>query len=274
VLGLLIQKIGDGAATINLYFDVNLPDELKVLFIEYVHRHLAKYGCDVTRDRRYVCQECGKPVRDHEEVRNRVAAGKNFIYCQKCDAKVPLIDFIETRLKSDPVARRILAMEEAAARELDTQALEQILIGHMMAITGEANQIFRPVTMFDHGIDGEVEFRDNDGKASGKKVYVQLKSGNSYLRTRKSDGSEVFDLKEERHLKYWLSQPVDVYLVIRQTEEMRGGETIRWMNVTRYLRERKYKKSRQIVFEGDRLDMEAVWTVRDEFFPPRQEKQE
>ena len=71
-----------------------------------------------------------------------------------------------------------LAMDATATRELDTQALEQILIGHMMAIAGEANQIFRPVTMFDRGIDGEVEFKDNDGKASGKRITIQLKSGN------------------------------------------------------------------------------------------------
>ncbi len=32
-------------------------------------------------------------------------------------------------------------MDETATRELDTQALEQILIGHMMVIAGEANQI-------------------------------------------------------------------------------------------------------------------------------------
>ena len=30
-------------------------------------------------------------------------------------------------------------MDETATRELDTQALEQILIGHRMAIAGEAN---------------------------------------------------------------------------------------------------------------------------------------
>ena len=42
----------------------DVPDELKVIFIEYVHRHLARYGCDVTRDRRYVCANCGKPVTD------------------------------------------------------------------------------------------------------------------------------------------------------------------------------------------------------------------
>ena len=131
-----------------------------------------------------------------------------------------------------------------------------------------ANQIFRPVTMFDHGIDGEVEFKDNDGKASGKRIYIQLKSGNSYLRTRKGDGSEVFDVSNDRHLDYWVSQPVDVYLVIRQADELSGQQVIRWMNVTRYLKARKDKKSRQIIFEGEKLDMEAVWKVRDGFFPP------
>ena len=93
-------------------------------------------------------------MSDLDAVRKRLAAKKDFITCQECNEKVPFIDFIEQRLKSDPVARKILAMDETATRELDTQALEQILIGHMMAIAGEANQIFRPVTMFDHGIAG------------------------------------------------------------------------------------------------------------------------
>jgi hypothetical protein len=123
----------------------------------------------------------------------------------------------------DPVAQKILAMDAMATRELDAQELEQILSGHMMATAGEANQIFRPVTMFDHGIDGEVEFKDNDDKACGQRIYIQLKSGNSYLRTRQRDGSEVFDVTNDRHLEYWVSQPVDVYLVIRQTDETSGG---------------------------------------------------
>jgi len=271
-LGLLIKKTGDGDATISLYFDVEVPDELKVLFIEYVHRHLARYACDVVRDRRYVCGGCGRPFKDLDLIRELLDDGQKTIVCQKCRTEVELIDFIEQRLKSDPVARKILAMDETATREQDAQALEQILIGHMMAIAGEANQIFRPVTMFDHGIDGEVEFKDNDGKASGKKIYVQLKSGNSYLRTRKGDGSEVFDVKNERHLDYWISQPMDVYLVIRQKDETSGQEIIRWMNVTRYLKNRKDKKSRQVIFEGEKLDMEAVWKVRDAYFPPMRGK--
>lgn len=251
---------------------MEVPDELRVLFIEYVHRHLARYAGDVVRDRRYICPECKKPVIDVDAVQKRLAAKKDFITCQGCDEKVPLIDFIEQRLKSDPVARKILAMEEKATHELDTQALEQILIGHMMAVAGEANQIFRPATMFDYGIDGEVEFKDNDGKASGKRIYIQLKSGNSYLRTRQSDGIEIFDVKNDRHLEYWISQPVDVYLVIRQTDEVSRREVIRWMNVTRQLKARKDKSSRQIIFEGEKLDMEAVWKVRDDFFPPPQKR--
>jgi hypothetical protein len=157
-------------------------------------------------------------------------------------------------------------MDEIATQQLDNQALEQILIGHMMAITGEANQIFRPVTQFDHGIDGEVEFKNNDGKASGRKIYVQLKSGNSYLRTRRADGREIFDVKNPNHLQYWVNQPVDVYLVIRVDEKAGNGGVIRWMNVSNYLKDRKNKTSRQIVFEGDRLDMEAIWRVRDGVF--------
>jgi len=265
LFGLKIDnRQGEGEATISLFFDPKTPDELKVIFIEYVHRHLARYG-EVTRDRRYVCA-CGKPVTDQMLVQKRLAAGKNFIICQGCDEKVELIDFIEQRLKSDPVARKILAMEETATRQLDNQALEQILIGHMMAVCGEANQVFRPMSMFDYGIDGEVEFRDNNGQPSGKKIYVQLKSGNSYLRTRRKDGQEVFDVNNDRHLDYWMSQPVDVYLVIRQTEERTGEEAIRWMNVTRYLRDRKDKKSRQIIFDGEDLNMHAVWKLRDTFF--------
>jgi hypothetical protein len=69
-LGVKIDnRQGEGSGTISLYFDREVPDELKAIFIEYVHRHLAKYACDVTRDRSYVCPNCGKPVKDHDEVR-------------------------------------------------------------------------------------------------------------------------------------------------------------------------------------------------------------
>jgi hypothetical protein len=76
-------------------------------------------------------------------------------------------------------------------------------------------------------------------------------------------------VKNERHLKEWIEEPVDIYLVVRQKDERSGEGTIRWMNVTGYLKERQDKTSRQIVFAGERLDMQAVWRLRDRFFPPR-----
>lgn len=248
LLGLKIDnRQGEGEATISLFFDVKTPDELKVIFIEYVHRHLARYGCDVTRDRRYVCAECSTPVKDVAAVRRRLAAGRDFITCQECDARVPLIDFIEQRLKTDPVARKILAMEATATRRLDTQALEQILIGHVHAVTGEANQIFRMLTR----LDGEIEFKDDHGRPGGKKVYVRFET----------DARDVFHVQDE-----WTRQPSDVYLVIRQMDEKTGNQTIRWMNVTRAAED---QQSRRIVFKGEDLTMDAVWRLRDEFFPPR-----
>ena len=121
-LGLKIDnQQGAGTATISLYFDVEVEDVLKAIFIEYVHRHLARYAAEVSRDRRYVCVSCGKPVKDLDAVRKRLAAKKDFITCQSCDERVLLEDFIEQRLKSDPVARKILAMDEIATRELDSQ---------------------------------------------------------------------------------------------------------------------------------------------------------
>ncbi len=61
-LGLKIDnKQGEGMATVSLYFDKEVPEELKAIFIEYVHRHLAKYGCEVSRDRRYCAVNVVKP---------------------------------------------------------------------------------------------------------------------------------------------------------------------------------------------------------------------
>jgi RNase P subunit RPR2 len=259
-VGLVMTRAGEGEGSISVFFEGGVPDELKLAFIKYVQNHLAKHATKLRLDRRYICPACGKPVTDLLAVRERLEAKKDFITCQKCDERVPLIDSIEQRLGSDSVARRVLGMEQKAIAELDAQALEQILIGHMMAICGEANQIYRPVPLSEYGIDAEVEFKDNHGTASGRKIYLQLNSGTSHLCTQKADGKEIFNVKNPQHLDYWVSQPVDVYLVIRDEKE-----TIRWTNITGCLRAPKDKPSRQIVFEGEKLDAPAMWRVRDQF---------
>lgn len=65
-------------------------------------------------------------------------------------------------------------------------------------IVAEAGQVYRGYTNSDHGIDGEIEFKDERRRATGKRLYLQLKSGDSYLSTRKSEGAEVFRIKKPR----------------------------------------------------------------------------
>ena len=153
---------------------------------------------------------------------------------------------------------------------MDSQSLEQVLLGHVEAIAREAGQIWRPTGAGDHGIDGEIEFKDQKGKATGRRIYLQLKSGNSYLETRKTDGAEIFRIKDGRHAKYWRTQPCPVWLVIRTTDE-RSGSAIRWMDLTAYLeREAGRRKGpvKQVEFRGQPLTAQTLMALRDKIVPP------
>lgn len=72
----------------------------------------------------------------------------------------------------------------------------------------------REKNVSDHGIDMEIEFKDDHHEATGEMLFLQLKSGDSYLRERKSDGAEIFKIKDERHARYWMAQKFPVLLVM------------------------------------------------------------
>lgn len=144
---------------------------------------------------------------------------------------------------------------------IDNESREQILVGEVTTITAAAGQIYRGYTNSDHGIDGEIEFKDDTLRASGKRLYMQLKSGDSYLTKRKRDGAEIFQIKKKRWVQYWQQQAYPVMLVIRNSE----GE-IRWMDVTEYLRRESdngKKPVKQIIFQGERFDVMSVRRWRD-----------
>jgi HEAT repeat protein len=149
---------------------------------------------------------------------------------------------------------------QGPARPLkDNESREGVLVGEITKITFGAGHIFRPTPNSDWGIDGEIEFKDEHGEASGQRVYLQLKSGDSYLRTRKADGKEIFTIKNPRHAKYWPSHAYPVLLMIRNST----GQ-IRWMNVSEYLR-RHGVSTRQIEFQGEPFTAESVKQMRARF---------
>jgi hypothetical protein len=134
----------------------------------------------------------------------------------------------------------------------DNESREMVLIGELTTIVGNAGHIFRRLDTSDWGIDGEIEFKDDAGLPTGRRVYVQLKSGDSYLTRRKSDGNEIFRVRKQRHLQYWLGHAYPVFLVIRQSTGL-----IRWMDIRQYAL-RHGSGNLQVVFRGDTVDSQAV----------------
>jgi hypothetical protein len=93
---------------------------------------------------------------------------------------------------------------------------------------------------------------------------VELKSGDSYTYQRKKDEKEIFTIKNERHIEYRQKQVCEVYLV-----HIRSNGVIRWMNVSEYLRKRKDKKEKKVVFESEPFTVYTLLKLRDEYLGPQ-----
>ncbi|MCP5053064.1 MAG: DUF4365 domain-containing protein, partial [bacterium] len=251
----MIEKKGD-SAKINVYFDSGIPVDTQVSFIKYIHQHLENRAQEVTRVRTYVCPHCHTPLENQQTIKKRVDMGKKDIICGLCEERVILIDLIEEKFASDEFLQAVREMDARAQINLDNESRELILVGHAFTIAGEAGQIFRPTSNSDWGIDGEIEFKSQKGQASGKRDYLQLKSGDSYIYRRK-DGKEIFRIKNDRQADYWKAQKYPVMLVIRTS----NGE-IRWMDVSRYLK-RKKAGTKQVVFDGESFTALNVSRLRD-----------
>ena len=102
----------------------------------------------------------------------------------------------------------------------------------------------------------EVEFKDDHGRATGKRVYLQLKSGRSHLRLRKRDDARLFQIPKPRHAEYWSDQAFPVFLIIGDD----SGD-IEWMDVGKHLRQLRTAGQwpvRSLVFVGERFDVMSV----------------
>jgi small GTP-binding protein len=282
-LGVKLTRRAEGAGELEVYFDPTIAMEEKIIFSKYVHEHLLHKAHDVVRLRHYVCPHCGTLVGNREVAmkrleawleKNAVATGttslfkglrgkpqKPTIICVECEKRVPLWDEMEEYFASPETKQKVRELEEQATIVLDNESKERSLVGDVISAVALAGQICREYSVSDHGIDMEIEFKSDAGEATGRKVYLQLKSGDSHLSTRKRDGAEIFTIKDARHTRYWMEQAFPVLLVIRNAE----GK-VRWMEVRDYLKrtsDNGKKPVKQIVFAGERFDVMSVRGWRD-----------
>jgi hypothetical protein len=282
-LGVKLTRRAPGLGELEVYFDPTVAMEEKILFSKYVHEHLLGQARDVERLRHYVCPHCGTPVGSREIAMQRLndwlqnrppepdATGwlklrkakkeTPTIICVGCEKRVPLWDEMEQRFASPEIQQRVRDMQAESAIMLDNESKERALVGEVISTVALAAQISREFNVSDHGIDMEIEFKDDAHEATGQKLYLQLKSGDSYLRERKSDGAEIFTIKDERHARYWMAQAFPVLLVIRNAE----GE-VRWMEVRDWLKRESdggKKPVKQIVFQAERFDVMSVRRWRE-----------
>lgn len=80
------------------------------------------------------------------------------------------------------------------------------------AVEDEMHWIFRPTTKTDVGIDGEIEYKTDDRKCTGKLMAVQIKCGQSYFKEPTSRGY-IFRCRPET-VNYWLSLSIPVILCL------------------------------------------------------------
>jgi DNA-directed RNA polymerase subunit RPC12/RpoP len=261
-LGVKLNRRGEGAGELEVYFDPAIEIGEKIIFSKYAHEHLMQNGGDVVRLRHYVCPHCGTPVNNREVAMTRLEDGKKDILCVNCEKRVPLWDELEELFASSEMKLKMRVLHLQSTLILDNESKERALVGEVISTVALAGQLSRELNVSDHGIDMEIEFKSDTGEATGRKMYLQLKSGNSYLSRRKSDDAEIFKIPDKRHARYWMAQKFPVLLVIRNS-----GGAIRWMEVRDWLKRESdngKKSVTQIVFEGERLDVMSVRRWREE----------
>ena len=120
-------------------------------------------------------------------------------------------------------------MENNYPQHSDTQQQERKGVSRLASEIAGLGLIWRETSNSDVGIDGQIEFVDTDGFASGLIVAVQVKSGASYL----GDNTDWIIYRPARkHANYWREFPVPVLLAIHDPE----SRQIFWTDARQQLR--------------------------------------
>lgn len=271
-LGVMLAHRSESTAQLDVYFSADVSSVEQILFSRYVYQHLRDRAFDVVRLRSFVCPACGKVVADRDLAAERLAewtvavesggarAPKHpSILCVHCEGRIDLWDDLEQAFASSAVRDRVAEMRREAEVVLDNESKGRVLVGDVISTVAQAGQISREVVVSDHGIDMEIEFKSDDAKATGKRLYLQLKSGDSHLQTRAS-GRRIFTIRDPRHAAYWAKQPGPVMLVVRN-----ASGYVEWMDISSPLRMQLAVGlvPRKLTFSGERFTVSSVLKWRE-----------
>ncbi len=99
--------------------------------------------------------------------------------------------------------------------------------------------IWRETSNKDVGIDGQIEYVDEDGNTTGNIISVQIKSGISFI---KEKGNDIIFYPELKHKQYWENFPLPVIIIIYDPEH----KIAYWNDVRRVLRSENKDKAIKI----------------------------
>lgn len=276
-MGLKLTRESGSEGDVCVYFGPGVTQQEQVIFANYIHAHLQGRCDKALRLRHYVCPHCHTPKGNPEALMKKLLEKRKTasVVCDACDQLFGLWDDLEKLFASDDVRRQVEGLQAVDVVRLDSRRKGKLLALEVGSrITSADQKCFEIPATEDEGIDMELEFTNDEGKGTGKRLYLQLKSGNSHLKKRK-DGSEIFGIEEQRWVEYWLQQPHPVMLVIGtfSEEDARavGKEKlefadVRWMEITSVLKRESQngtKPVKQIEFKGERLDLSSVRKWRE-----------
>ncbi len=111
-----------------------------------------------------------------------------------------------------------------------TYTQERLGIAAVQIYAARSKQIWRETDTGDVGIDGQLEFVNAEGFATGRMVAVQVKSGPSFFKHEADTGWKFYP--EDKHRYYWESFPLPVILILHNPD----NEESYWVDVRQALR--------------------------------------
>ena len=279
-MGIQLLRESGGRGRITVFFGPGISTTDQLIFANYIHTHLHASCEQVTRQRNYVCPQCDEAKTSSPALLKKLERDgeQASAACDNCDHPIQLWDEQEQRFASAEVRTRVEQIQDRDAIKLSAIRKGKLLALEVAARISSCDHKCHEIPQTeDEGIDMVLEFTEPDGRGSGKQLFLQLKSGNSHLTKRKSDGAEIFQIKKAAWVDYWCKQTGPVMLVIgtfaedEYTHRKDGSgklefEQVRWMEISSVLKAARQngKPPTQIEFKGERMDMMSIQKWRNQ----------